>query len=339
MKICIIYSSPKLGDIMLHLPFIKAISDKYNKKVSICINQCIGIKKILNSQVYIDHVIENYFRRGKFFLKDHFKLYQELKKNNFTHVFILEKTKGTAMACFFSGIKYIYGFGIGSQKFFVNTKYFLERNDLRYNYTDQSIKFLSKFNIFVNFNQKFLTIKSNEKNYYKKKFLKFPRPLISLGVDSTETNRVWPQKKFSNLCDRIINKKKAGTIFVISGNDHTNYFKNIQINSKYPHQFFNCKKFNRSELIYLIDICDYFVGIDSGPSCIAGALKKKTFCIIGPTDASLLRFQSMKKIISNFYDKKREIGLVRCGDNFDKTDKEVKTITVNKVFDTIMKNL
>ena len=86
-------------------------------------------------------------------------------------------------------------------------------------------------------------------------------------------------------------------------------------------------------------MCKFFVGIDSGPSCVSGALDKKTFCIIGPTDATLPRFNSMKKIISDIYDKSREVGIKRCGDNFVQNDSEVKTISVSKVFDTIVKNL
>ena len=69
MKICIFYTSPKLGDLILQLPFIKAISKKYQTKVSICINAHINIRNILEEQDYIDEVIENYFRRGRFFFQ------------------------------------------------------------------------------------------------------------------------------------------------------------------------------------------------------------------------------------------------------------------------------
>ena len=47
----------------------------------------------------------------------------------------------------------------------------------------------------------------------------------------------------------------------------------------------------------------------------------------------------MKKFVSHIYDKSREIGIKRCGDNFAQDDTEVKTISVSKVFDTIVKNL
>ena len=162
MKICILYSSPKLGDLFLHLPFIKAISEKYKTKVSICVNQHINIKSILKEQSYIDEVFESYFRRGRYFFQDLLNLSSELKKENFDKAFILEKTKGPAMACKLAKISEIFGFGIGSQKYFVNNKALLEKEDLRYNYTEQSKKFLSKLNINVNFDDKFLNLKNLE---------------------------------------------------------------------------------------------------------------------------------------------------------------------------------
>ena len=99
MKICIFYTSPKLGDIILQLPFIKAIANHYNTKVTLCVNKYINIKAILESQNYIKSVIENPFRRGRFYFNDLLNLYRELKKEKIDCAFILEKTKAPAIAC------------------------------------------------------------------------------------------------------------------------------------------------------------------------------------------------------------------------------------------------
>lgn len=339
MKICIFYSSPKLGDLVLQLPFFRAIATHYKTKVSICINQHISIKKILEKQDYIDSVIENPFRRGKFFLIDVFSLVKKLRDINFNYAFIFEKTKGPALACRISGIKKIFGFGIGSQKYLVNKSVKLKKEDLRFNYTKQSIMFLNKLDISFNFNSKFLTLDFKDQNDLLKRYSSLPKPWICLGVDSTEVNRIWPQNNFAQLSDLLIENNMAKTIFIINYENHKNYFSEILLNSKNKDQLVNCKTLNRIEIINLIDLCEYFVGIDSGPSCVAGALNKKTFCIIGPTDATLPRFNSMIKIKSDIYDKSREVGLKRCGDNFIQDDSEVKTISVSKVFDTIVKNL
>ena len=169
MRICIFYSSPKLGDIILQLPFIKAISVHFNKKVTLCINQNINIQNILQKQNYIDSVIVNPFRRGRFFLNDVFKLSKILKQKNIDCAFILEKTKGTAIACKLAKVDKIFGFGIGSQKFLVENFSRLKKNDLRYNYTYQSTKFLNFHKISYNFNDKFLILDQIEKINFKKK--------------------------------------------------------------------------------------------------------------------------------------------------------------------------
>ena len=93
MKICILYSSPKLGDLFLQLPFIKAISEKYKTKVSICVNQHINIKSILEEQSYIDEVLESYFRRGRYFFQDLLNLSSELKKKILTKPSFWKKQK------------------------------------------------------------------------------------------------------------------------------------------------------------------------------------------------------------------------------------------------------
>ena len=339
MGICVIYSSPKLGDIILQLPFLKAISDKYNKKIIVCINKYISIKEILEDQDYIDCVIENAFRKGRFFFYDVIKLVNNLKKKKISTIFIFEKTKGPAIAAKLAGVKEIYGFGIGFQKYFVDRSVSLKKNDLRYNYSHQSEKFLNKLNIITKYDQTFLNLKSNIKEDFFLKYQKLPKPWVCFAVDSTEVNRIWPQKNFAELADKLIRANLAKTIFVINHENHKNYFHEIVKNSNYKNNFINCKILNRHQIIHLINISKFFIGIDSGPSCVAGALGKKTFCIIGPTDATLPRFISMKKIISDIYDQKREIGINRCGDNFQQSDFEVKTISTQKVFNTIVKYL
>ena len=87
--------------------------------MTLCINQNINIQNILQKQNYIDSVIVNPFRRGRFFLNDVFKLSKILKQKNIDCAFILEKTKGTAIACKLAKVEKIFGFGIGSQKLLV----------------------------------------------------------------------------------------------------------------------------------------------------------------------------------------------------------------------------
>ena len=72
------------------------------------------------------------------------------------------------------------------------------------------------------------------------------------------------------------------------------------------------------------------------PSCLAAAFDINTFCLIGPTDASALLYDRLVKIKSKNYNSKREIGILRHGDNFDQSDEEVNSIDVKTVLDKIV---
>ena len=148
-----------------------------------------------------------------------------MRKKKFEIAFVLEKTKGPVLACKLAGVKNIFGFGIGSQKYFVNKFTTLIKDDLKYNYTEQSIKFLKKLNINFNFNDQFIVIDRLEKIKFSNNYNHLPKPWICFGVDSTEVNRIWPQENFSNLADKLIEKNLAKTIFIINYENHKNYFQ------------------------------------------------------------------------------------------------------------------
>ena len=70
-------------------------------------------------------------------------------------------------------------------------------------------------NIKVNFDQKFLQLDGNFTNKIKEKFNHYKKPWVCFGVDSTEVNRIWPQKNFSDLADSLMKKNLVGTIFCV----------------------------------------------------------------------------------------------------------------------------
>ena len=344
MKICIVYSSPKLGDVILQLPFIKLISETFKKKVVLCINGHLNIKSILINQDYIEDIIENRFGRKQYFFQDLLKLYKNLKNYKFDRIYIFEKTKMALIASIFAGIKKRYAYGIGVEKIFLsNFTNCLAKEHLKYNYTEQSKIFMKKlgFND-ANFNQNFLKVSKNECQALLNRFNQYKKPWVALGIDSNETNRIWPMENFAKLVDRLIDDKKVSFFFVLNQNrdsDNIDYFKDLQNFSKNKDKLLDCKIFDRNEIIKILSISDYFIGIDSGPSCISASMSKKTFCIFGATDKNLPQFTSMIKIISDHYNNDREIGKLRCGDNFDQTNWEAKTITVQKVYESIKKEI
>ena len=337
-RILVVYTAPKVGDIIWQLPFVKAISNFHNTKVCFAFNQHIKMDEQLLNTNYIEKVIKNGFRKGiRFFLHDLFDFILSLKKYNFDYVYILDKTKLPAIAAKIIKIKNIIGFGIGNQKFFLTNKFFLDKNDLRMSYPSLSKKFLEINKIpFINFSPE-LNINQTRVEKFKKKYLNFPKPWIAMGIDSLEDNRIWSPDNFRGLANELCKKMGIQTFFLICHKDKKYLIEEIlKKKSDDKIKFIDCSMMNLDEIIDVISSSDIFVGNDSGPCNLSVAFKKKTFCLIGPTDASALQSNKLIKIISKMYDEGRELGIKRHGDNFNQTNVEINSISVKEVLQKII---
>ena len=142
-KICIVYTHHKLGDLIWQLPYIKAISEHYNINVDLILRKKTQAKDILKDLKYIDNINYNDFRKGFYYWIDVLKLIKIYKKNQYSHVYILDKVNKPAIAAKLSGIKNIIGPGIGNQKKWLTVKKYLTNDDWKLNYSEQSQKMLS----------------------------------------------------------------------------------------------------------------------------------------------------------------------------------------------------
>ena len=149
-KICIVYTHHKLGDLIWQLPYIKAISEHHNIKVDLILREKTQAKNILKDLKHIENINYNNFRKGIYYWVDVWKLIKIYKRNNYSHVYILDKVNKPALAAKISSIKNIIGPGIGNQKKYLTTSIRLSDNDWKLNYSEQSQKLLELHNIKLN---------------------------------------------------------------------------------------------------------------------------------------------------------------------------------------------
>ena len=107
---------------MWQLSAVKAISDHHKQPVFFYFHEKIKLDKILEAQNYIKDIRKNGFNKGIKFILDTYKLSKYFKGDQLKYLYILEKTKSAAIAALISNVDNIYGYGIGSQKFFINNK-------------------------------------------------------------------------------------------------------------------------------------------------------------------------------------------------------------------------
>ena len=326
-KICIVYTHHKLGDLIWQLPYIKAISEHYNINVDLILRKKTQAKDILKDLKYIDNINYNDFRKGFYYWIDVLKLIKIYKKNQYSHVYILDKVNKPAIAAKLSGIKNIIGPGIGNQKKWLSTNLNLNDSDWNLNYSEQSQKLLKLHEIKLNDPYPHIEVDINRLNK-KNSDLLVNGTKIAFGVDSFEDYKMWYEENFVKLADLLYEKKLFDNLYLICGPDKSYIAKKIIDISK-KNYFVDCSQKDLMGVITAIKNSKFFVGNNSGPLNLAAALGVPSFGLIANDAISELKYSKIQFITPDNYKDNTWI----------RDRKNMKTLTTQKVFETLINKL
>ena len=114
MKILIIQQRYGIGDMVIFLPYIHAISKKFNSPVSLLAKESSKANDILGNDKHINEIVT--LDKEKDGLSGFFKLSNELKKRNFDKVFIFNSSVRYNLIAKFAGIKSIHQYPLFRSK-------------------------------------------------------------------------------------------------------------------------------------------------------------------------------------------------------------------------------
>jgi len=321
IKICIVYTHRKIGDLIWQLPYIKAISEHHKVNIDLIVRKQTQAKNIFKDLSHINTIYYNEFRKGLSYWIDVFKLFKIFKKKKYNYLYILDKVNKPAIAAKLANIKNIIAPGIGNQKFWITSKYYLEESDKKLNYSKQSQKLLKINGIEVNNLIPNLVYNSNVNfnNEIKK---------IAFGVDSSENYKMWYEEFFVELAKKLYKKKVFDVAYLICGPDKK-YISNNIISYSNENYFIDCANKDLQGIIETIKQCSIYIGNNAGPLNLSSALGVKTFGLIANDPASELTYSRIIPITPENYI-----------DNVWNRDRAgMKKLTVDKVFNEVMKNL
>ena len=326
-KICIVYTHHKLGDLIWQLPYIKAISEHHNDKVDLIVRKKTQAQNILKDLNHINKIYYNEFRKGLAYWIDVFKLKKIFNSEKYDYVYILDKVNKPAIAAKLAGIKNIIGPGFKNQKKWITAKNYLDEEDWKLNYSEQSQKFL-KINS-ITLNNKFPNLEVNIERFKENNDdLLVDGKKIAFGVDSFEDFKMWYEEDFIKLADLLYEKKLFDYIYLICGPDKSHIAKKIKNDSKREY-FIDCSNKDLQGVILAIKNSDFYVGNNSGPLNLSAALGVKTFGLIATDPVSELKYSKIKPITPKDY-----------VDNIWIRDRSgMKKLKPNEVFEHIINNL
>ncbi len=264
-KVAIInFSDFRLGDILINRNFYKSISDYHKQEIIIFSKNICPIKEVLKFDNLKFISLKNDFGKGFNQIKDYFKFIKQIRDYNIKTIYVFDDNLRPILFSFFSKVDYLYGFGFGIQKFFLNNRFYLKKSLIKKNKHFILEEFLKLLNIPLTIS----TIKINEKIIKNNNN-------VFINLDSSSQTKNWGDKNFLSLIIKInsINKK---IFFINCVNYKTNIFKNLK---KEGISFRDVSNFSIGELFKIINNCQFSISNDTGPSHISISLAKKTFII------------------------------------------------------------
>ena len=274
MKILAVQNRMGIGDTVIFLPFIKALSQKFNSPISLLVkenskaDQYLYETKYINEILFLERDKQSNNRHGGFL--GSLNLIKDIKKNNFDKIIIFNSSLRFSLVAKFSGIPEIYQYPlfqkkeqhiIDTPKKFIKEKLNLEVSEDPEIQIDNSSIYKSK--------EQF-KIKDNETN-------------ILLGVGGSGPTKRIPANIFLDVIKKISEIKKC-KFFLATGKDREEQIiLNDILNSKYKNICVPLDNLSIKETLPVIKNCNLSICNDSSFSHLSAALGIKTITLMADT--------------------------------------------------------
>lgn len=262
-----------IGDMIMFLPYVKAISNYYGEKISLMVKKNTKALEYLNEEKYIKEII--YLERSEVEnrhvgIKGFFNLINDLKNKKFDKVFIFNSSLRFYMAAKIGGIK-----DINCYKFFKKKNQHITETAKKF--IKDSLKVDVRENPIINLKPD--SIAQAKKNYS----ISNDEINIVLGTGgSGETKRV-PSKIFIEVMKNTLKKGKC-KFFIATGNAKEEIEILDQITQSDLKEFcIPLNNLNIGKIIPIIKNCNVAVCNDSSFSHLSAALNIPTIVLMADT--------------------------------------------------------
>ena len=274
MKILAIQSKMGIGDTVIFLPFIKAISKKFQVPISLLVKQNSKANEFLGYTNYIDEIIhlerDNKINQKHDGLKGFFKLASDIKTYNFNKVFIFNSSLRYNLISRLAGIKEIFQYPLFEKqnqhitepaKAIIKKYLDIETNDNPEIQIDNDLvqKSLLKYNI-----------NNDELN-------------VLLGIGGSGPTKRIPSKTFLEVMEKLERFKKCRFFLATGKNEDEQKILTEIYNTKFKEKCVTLDNLNIKETLPIIKNCNVAICNDTSFSHLSSALGIKTITLMADT--------------------------------------------------------
>ena len=265
MKVLVIQPKIGMGDMVIYLPYIHAISKKYQKPISILVKENSRANQLLLDDKHIDEII--ILDRTKDNSGSHdglsgfFKLSKEIKSKNFDKVFIFNSSLRYLLISKIAKIKNISQYPLFRKKDNIVTSAKI--------FTENELNAIVSTEPKLNINQDRVDkAKQNFSNEYKH---------VCLGISASGPTKRWDINNFIKLCSKINNK--IPTKFYLAAGNNDKDLINQLIKSEIGSNCVSFENLKISEAMPIIKNCNLYIGNDTGWLHVSSALGLKCLAL------------------------------------------------------------
>ena len=274
MRILVVQNRMGIGDTVIFLPYIKAISEKYNTPISLLVKKNSKADQFLYQTDYIDKIIflkkenKNYYGLNIFF--ESFELIKNIKSYHFDKIIIFNSSLRFNLIARFSGIDEIYQYPLfqKNKQHITNApkKFLKEKFNLNIN-TDPEIQIEDEF---ISKSIERFQIKKSETN-------------ILLGIGGSGPTKRIPAKTFLKVIEKMLNNRKCRFFLATGKNNEEQIILNEILNSKFKNFCVPLDNVQIKEILPIIKSCSISVCNDTSFSHLSSALGVQTITLMADT--------------------------------------------------------
>ena len=275
MKILVVQNKMGIGDMVIYLPFIAAISKKFNTSVSILAKQSSKAEQFLMDNKNIEKII--ILERGNNLkgarhqgFNGFIKLIKELREHNFDKIFIFNSSLRFYLIAKFAGIKNIHQYSL-----------FAKKNQ---HVIDAAKKFINQnLNLIVESDPKILINDKSVQDVRLKFKINNDQKNIVLGIGGSGPTKRVPASTFIKLMHLISDVYQCRFFLATGKNKEEQEILEEILNTELKDKCVPLDDLSISETLPIIKNCDISICNDSSFSHLSSGLGIKTIVLMTDT--------------------------------------------------------
>ena len=277
MKVLVIQQRYGIGDMLIFLPYLKALAEKNNVKISLLAKKTSRSSELFKAEDFLDEIIDLDSTNDG--ISGFLKLSKEIKKRKFNKVYIFNGSLRYKLLAIFAGIKSIYQYPLFTSKdiIFQTAKVFTESLVGKVLSTEPNLSLKEKD-------------VSDAKNTYK---INENTKNIVFGVSASGPTKRWDVENYIKLATQLNNFKKC-KFFIAAGKDDLEIIDKIK-KSNINSICMTMEKLPISNILNIIKNCNLYIGNDTGFMHMSAALGIRSIGIF--TDSPAYSYSGYSKNI------------------------------------------